>query len=151
MKKKNFNNLLDSVLTTLHLLIWCVAYFFVFYSVVFHPQDGKNNTLILIVFTIICGISILSLSVLIFIYCYEYWVINDEYILSKKLFRQKRIIKIDQITSITKKEINALIYSVFKSDAYIITNGKDTIKILINDKNELYLRQKINMLTQHHK
>ena len=132
--KKIYNNLFDSIVMTIVSLITIGFYLLMMYFGVLHPREGTNPFATFIGGTIIFGgLSVLSL-IIVFIYCYEYWYLDDKSISSKKLFRKKKVILISQIEKVEKKVVDALIFSTYKSDAYIIYSSETKITILINNQ-----------------
>ena len=148
--KKTFNNLADSIITLILLVVFIGMYVGAIYLLTINILIS-NLTLGIILVTLFLGSGIIFFSVLLIVFGFEYWIISDNYILTKNLFKKPKVIYFADIKSVSRKKTFALKYEVFYSEAYFISDGNNLIKILINDKNELYLRQKINMLTQHHK
>ena len=66
--------------------------------------------------------------------CYEYWILFDDSILSKKLFSKKVIIKFTEIEKVEKKVVPALVLGMYKSEAYIIYSKVNKIVILTDER-----------------
>ncbi len=132
--KKNFNNLFDSILTVLLFIGSISFYLLLIYVGVLHPKEGTNPVVVLIGLTSTIGLISITLLVIIFIWCFEYWSFNDKIIYSKKLLQKRKIIYLDQIEKVEKKKVSALVYGSYSSEAYIIYSGKVKITILINER-----------------
>ena len=65
---------------------------------------------------------------------YEYWILFDDSILSKKLFSKKVIIKFTEIEKVEKKVVPALVLGMYKSEAYIIYSKVNKIVILTDER-----------------
>ena len=101
--KKNYNNLPESIVMTIFLIIVTCFYLIMMYFGVLHPREGTNPIATLVIGTVIFGgISVLSVIIII-IWCYEYWYIDGKSISSKKIFRKKKEILINQIERVEKK------------------------------------------------
>lgn len=132
--KKNYNNLPESIVMTIISLIVTCFYLIMMYFSAFHPREGTNLIATLIVGTVIIGgLSILSVAIII-IWCYEYWYFDGKSISSKKIFRKKKKILINQIERVEKKVVDALIFGTYQSEAYIIYSAKTKITIIINSE-----------------
>ncbi len=135
--RKNYNNLPDSIVMTIVSLIGICFYLMMMYFGVLHPREGTNPVATFIAgTTILGGMSVLSI-IIIFIWCYEYWYLDDKLIYSKKIFRKRKVILLDQIEKVEKKVVNALIFSTYHSEAYIIYSTETKIIILL-DSNKKY-------------
>ena len=137
--KKVFQNLFHSICVTLLLLLCILIYSLALWFAVLNPSEGTNPIVTLIAFTSIFGTGTVCLIVIIVKFGYTYWILLDDSIVFKKLFRKKIIIKFDEIIKVEKKTINALILGVYKCEAYVIDDSKKTINILI-DKNKTAIR-----------
>lgn len=144
--KKNFNNLFDSVCLTILLIFLVVFYSLVMWYGVLNASDDTSPMATFVIFTLIFGAMI---SILIFVIikgCYEYWVLTDRAIYSKKLFRKKTIIDLSQIIKVEKKNIPALVMGTYRSDAYIVHSDNCTIYVLIDGKKNLQdLERELNI------
>lgn len=117
---------------TIILIIEICFYLTMMYFGVLHPRNGTNPIATLIGGTVIFGgLSVLSVIIII-IWCYEYWYLDDKSIFSKKIFGKKKVILINQIEKVEKKVVNALIFGTYYSEAYIIYSAKTKITILIS-------------------
>ena len=142
MNKKNYDDLLVSIYTTVILLLCiCMFVFLLLFGVVY--QDEKTNPVLLLIMDIVlCGIPSIGLFVIVIKYCYWYWVITEKEIIFKKLFREKTVIKWGEIVKIERGTIKA-----YKADyghsaeAYIISSEDKIINIQITKRNKRYLSQ----------
>ena len=149
--KKVFQNLFYSICVTLLLLLCMLIYSLALWFAVLNPSEGMNPIAALIAFTSIFGTSIVCIIVIIIKLGYTYWILLDDSIAFKKLFRKKIIIKFDEIIKVEKKTVTALILGVYKCEAYVIDDGRKTINILI-DKNKTaikLLETEISKFIQH--
>ena len=135
--KKNFNNLYDSVLETLLLVICLACYLISIYGGVLQ-NEIKNKIIMFIFGSIFFGVPVIIISIWIINYCYEYWFLDDEEIHSKRLFRRKVSIKLSEIEVVEKKEVVAIILGSYKSNAYIIHSDDKKITVLIREKKQYY-------------
>jgi hypothetical protein len=77
---------------------------------------------------------ILTSIVLIVKGCYEYWILFDDALVSKKIFCKRTEIKLTEIQKVEKKIVPALVLGIYKSEAYIIYSKNEKIIILIDNK-----------------
>lgn len=131
--KKHYNNLFDSIVVTFLLLVGIIFYSFVIWYGVLFPKDGTDPHFTFIVSTIFFGIINITCIIIIFFCCYEYWILSDCAISSKKNFRRKVIINLNEIEAVEKKVISAFVMGLYKSEAYIICSRNKKIVILINE------------------
>ncbi len=118
------------------LLVNLVFYFVMLWFGVIHAKEGTNPTATMLVSTILFGTMITTTTVLIIKFCFGYWILSDDSIISKELFSKTRRIKFCEIMKVEKKIIPAFILGLYKSNAYIIYSSVNKITILINDKKE---------------
>ncbi len=135
--KNNFNNLFDSILLTLMTLSYISFYFVSMYYGVLHPREGTNPIAALVGLTITFGGGSIVCITMLIIGCYEYWYLDDVSITSKKIFRKKKVILLNQIEKVEKKTVNAIIFCNYSCEAYIIYSGKTKIIIYINNKKKI--------------
>ena len=114
--KKNYNNLLESIVMTIILIIITCFYLMMIYFGVLHPKAGTNPIITLVVGTVIFGGLLVLSVIIILIWCYEYWYIDGESISSKKIFRKKKKILISQIKRVEKRVVDALIFGTYHSE-----------------------------------
>lgn len=133
--KKNFNNLIDSIVMTIFTIIEIIVYIFILFLI--FKGNTQHHLLEFLIFTLLFGIPSLVCVISIILGCYGYWYIQNDIIYSKKLFRKKIFINVNDIVTINKKEISAVIFETFKTDAYIIKSKNQTIKIYITKSNNL--------------
>lgn len=136
--KKNFNNMFDSIWITLLLLLYVVFYLVFIWFGVLNPNDGTNPIVILISCTLIFGIMIIILIVILIKGCYEYWILSEDKISSKKIFHKKINIKFTEIQKVEKKIVPAIKLGTYQSEAYIIYSKVDKIVVLANKRTKSY-------------
>lgn len=132
--KRKFNNLLDSIFATILLVVEAMMYTLLLWV-------GKNqhkDVITFLILTAIFGVPTIIIAFMIVKYCYEYWILSDDSIISKKLFAKRKTIKLTEIVRVEKKIVDALIFDVFKSEAYVIYSDKHTITILLNERRKKY-------------
>jgi hypothetical protein len=128
--KRNFNNLFDSICITLLLLVLVVLDLVAVWFGVINSKEGTDLVVAMITFTMILGIGIAITITLMIKRCYEYWIMSDDSIISKKLFSRKVIIKFSEIERVEKKIVPALVLGLYKSEAYVIYSKSKKIVIL---------------------
>ena len=132
--KKNYENLIDSICATV-LLFVCLAIYLWFG--VTDGKEGTNRVFSWIVMSVIFGSPIIILSVLIPKYCYGYWILLEDSIISKKLFSKRKEIKLAEIKKVERKKA-----SVFSTtglcdrEAYVIDSGDITITLCMEEKKD---------------
>ena len=132
--KKNFNNLFDSLCVTLLFIACLSAYVLMIWFGVVNPKEGTNPLTTLLVSTLIWVPMMAVIGILIVKGCYEYWVLLDDSIYSKKIFSRKVIIKCSEIEKVEKKIVPALILGTYKSESYTIYSKNKKIVILIDER-----------------
>ena len=136
--KRIFNNLFDSIcITVLFILFSCFYSVVLWFDVVNHQEDATPIEY-LIIFTLLFAPAIIILGIWIITKCYEYWILTEKSICSKKIFRKKVVINLCDIENVEKKVIDALILGPYKSEAYIIQSQSKKITILINERKKYY-------------
>jgi hypothetical protein len=135
--KRNFNNLFDSLCITLLFFIFLAFYLLIVYFGVINAKESTNPILLLIVSTTVFGIMMAAITVLVIKYCYEYWILSDDSIISKKILSKRTVIKLDEIEKVEKKIVPALILGIYKSEAYIISSKNSKITVLINERRKI--------------
>lgn len=133
--KRKFNNLLDSIFATILLVVEAMMYTLLLWVGKIQHKEGVITFLIL---TAVFGVPTIIIAFMIVKYCYEYWILSDDSIISKKLFAKRKTIKLTEIVRVEKKIVDALIFDVFKSEAYVIYSDKHTITILLNERRKKY-------------
>ncbi|MBQ7376484.1 MAG: hypothetical protein IJW52_06335 [Clostridia bacterium] len=136
--KRNFNNLFDSICITLLLLVLVVLYLVAVWFGVINSKEGTDLVIAMIAFTIILGIAIAITITLMIKRCYEYWIMSDDSIISKKLFSRKVIIKFSEIERVEKKIVPALVLGLYKSEAYVIYSKSKKIVILTGGRKKFF-------------
>ena len=109
----------------------------IYYGVI-HPKEGTNPTAVLLLSTLVFGAMSIVCATLIIMFCYEYWYLSEDLIYSKKLFRKRVVINLNEIEKVEKKVVPALVMSVYKSDAYIIYANNKKIVVLIDEGKKLH-------------
>ena len=132
--KKMFNNIFDSICITIFLFILLTSYLLLIWFGVINHNNGTNPVATLIVSTVFFGVMIIMTVIIIVKGCYEYWIVSEKYICSKKIFRKKNVIKFDEIVSVEKKIVPAFVLGIYKSEAYIICSQINKIVILNNKR-----------------
>lgn len=135
--KKEFNNIFDSICITL-LFVCLIFYLVVIWFGVINPKEGTNPIATMIISTLVFGVMVTIIGILIIQGCYEYWLLSEDSIYSKKLFRNKIIIKLNENDRVEKKIVPALVMSTYKSKAYIIYSKSKKIVILRNERKKFY-------------
>jgi hypothetical protein len=77
--------------------------------------------------------------------CYEYWYVKNETLYCKKLFRRKKQILFSDIQKAEKTNVRVLLSHLYPSShyrqpAYVIYGKEETITIILNPKNETYVK-----------
>ena len=132
--KRKFNNLLDSIFATIWLVIEAMMYTLLLWV----GKIQHKGVITFLILTAVFGVPTIIIAFMIVKYCYEYWILSDDSIISKKLFAKRKIIKLTEIVRVEKKTVDALIFDVFKSEAYVIYSDKHTITILLNERRKKY-------------
>lgn len=135
--KTNYNNLFDSICLTLLFALGIISYLIIIWFGVVNYSEGTNPTATLLVSTFLFVPMIVITVVFLILHCYEYWILTDDFILSKKVFKKKTIIFLKEIIKVEKKTVPALIIGLYKSEAYIIYSSDKKIVILINKNKEI--------------
>ncbi len=104
---------------------------------VINANGSTNPIALLIISTTVFGIMITAITVLVIKTCYEYWILSDDSIISKKILSKRTVIKLDEIEKVEKKIVPALILGTYKSEAYIISSSNSKITILINERRKI--------------
>ena len=132
---KRFNNLLYSITCVLLVLLGIAVYAF-FLHLFSKNQNPEGRTISYIVWSVLLIPGLIFFSVLTVIHGFDYFVITPNEIVYKKLFQWKRIIQKQDVCLIEKTEVFALIPSVYRTDAYVISSKDKKIPIFINEKNK---------------
>lgn len=132
--KKHFNNLFDSICMTLLLIGFFIFHLLMVWFGVVNRKEGTDPFATMIISTVLFGFFEVVVITFIFKYCYEYWILLDDSITSKKLFSKKVVVKFAEIEKVEKKTVSALILGVYKSEAYVIYSKINKIVILISER-----------------
>ena len=138
MGKKHFNNLYDSILITLLLVVVIVLAVISVYACSLY-QNWKVAVAIGALFGSVCIASI----VLILIYGYQYWTLENDRIILKKLLGKPQIMFREQITSIQKKKVRTILN--YSCDAFVIETPTTRIAIFVNKGNKEILETYFKM------
>ena len=152
---KKFNNLFDSIVISVFEIVLIVIALMTFVGIN-AGYTATNRQISNIVCIIMFGSMILTVFLIIILKCYEYWIVYDNEIQSKKLFKKKIRINKSEIKRIEKKQVPALILGMNQSEAYVIYSDSAKITILINKRNEELLKKHLKknvlngfLLTKH--
>ena len=130
--QKNFNDLSTSIAISLLFVASIAGYVLMVHFGFLHPRAGTNPILTLIIGTLLFVFIILGLLFAILFYCYEYWYFDNDVIYSKKLFRKKVIIKMNEIEKVEIKTKKVMMWTeIVDIDAYIIYSKDKKIEIPI--------------------
>ena len=95
--KKNFNNIRDSICLSLFFVLYvCFTLIFIWFGVL-NPSEGTNPTVGLIISITIFVPILVAIAWLIVSKCYEYWILTDDFISSKKMFKKETVIYLADI------------------------------------------------------
>lgn len=137
--KRNYNNLFESILTTILLNFYFASYCFSIYFGVIRAREGTNPVVTFIACTLILfGGTIILFGMLIWD-GYSYWNVDENRILYKRFLRKKIIIPLSAEFKVEKKTKSAFIMYEGYTDAYFIEFNNQKAIIYINEKNEDYL------------
>ena len=100
----------------------------------------SNNKMATIILSILVLPPLTILAILTAFYCFDYYVISPNEIIYKKLLRKKIVISKQEVCSIEKSTVFAMIPSIYRSEAYVISNQKNKIPIFVDEKKELQIR-----------
>ena len=133
--KKIFNNLFDSIIVTVLFLVSVLIYLILLRFCVF--GNNGNNLISFFICTGFCGV-LMALCAVLFVRgrCFEYWILSDNSIVSKKPFSKKQVVMLSEIEKVEKKIVPALVLEVFRSEAYVIYFKTERIVILIKEKKD---------------
>ncbi len=134
--KKNYNNLMDSIVITISLVVAIILLVLpISLAVSGHVLEGTNTKALIIAMSAIFGTSSLILFYLLIRHCYGHYMIYDDRIVYRNIYSKKIILYCD-IKKMEIKEGNALILGTYKTEMLSISDEKSIIKIYINDKNK---------------
>ena len=129
--KYYYNNLYDSIITFLLLIILIVS--FIILIVGGNQNKSINKTALYIFGSLVFVPAIVASFILLLLGCFGKWTIKNDIIVFKKIFKKTCIKKIE-ITSITEKDIPAIILGVYKTKAMVIQSKDKKISIYLNKK-----------------
>lgn len=132
--QKNFINLFTSIAISLLFVASIAGYVLMVHFGFLHPRAGTNPILTLIIGTLLFVFIIIGLFFAILFCCYEYWYFDNDVIYSKKLFRKKVVIKMNEIEKVEIKIKQVLMWTwIDNVDTYIIYSQNKKIEIPINN------------------
>ena len=129
--KKNFNNIFDSICLTLLLVFSIIIYCIIVWLGLAHLKESINKAIFIILCALFFGAMLIINIILIINGCYEYWVLTEDCIYNKKLFRKRIKIIIDEIDKVERVVVPAIILGLYKSNAYVVYSKGYKITILI--------------------
>lgn len=146
--RKNFNNLFDSLCISILFFISLAFYLVIIWFGVIHSKEEASSIAVLTISTIIFGCMIFGTIILIVKGCYEYWILLEDSITSKKPFSRKRVIKLSEIEKVEKKIVPALVLGTYKSEAYVIYSNTTKIVIFTNERKKIlnWIMNYLNLL-----
>ena len=134
--KKQYNNLMDSIVITIFLVVAIIMLVLpISLAITGNVKEGTNIKAVIIAAPAIFGTISLILLYWIIRHCYGYYVICENRIIYRNIYSKKTIMFCD-IKKIEIKEGNALILGTYKTEMLCIYGEKTVIKIFINDKNK---------------
>ena len=138
MGKKHFNNLYDSILITLLLLVTMILLLISVYACSLYL-----NLKVTVAIGSLWGSMCITLIVLMLIYGYQYWIIESDRIILKNLLGKPKIIFREQITSVQKKKVCTILN--YPCDAFVIETPTTRIAIFMNKGNKEVLETYFKM------
>ena len=129
--KYYYNNLCDSIITFLLTIV--LIGFFVILIVGGNQSKNINKTALYICGSLVFIPAIVASFTMLLLGCFGKWTIKNDIIVFKKIFKKTCIKKIE-ITSITEKNISAIILGVYKTKAMVIQSKDKKISIYLNKK-----------------
>ncbi len=133
--KKIYNNLYESVLVCILLSIMISLYLITLCVGVFSTTENTNSRLLVIVSSCFFGYMIVCLFFVVVRCCFSYWLLTEDSIISKKLFRKRVEIRLKDIERVKIEKIRSP-FGGF-ADAYIFCSKEAHIIIPL-----LYLQKK---------
>ena len=98
-----------------------------------NQNKNINKTALYICGSLVFVPAIVASFTMLLLGCFEKWTIKNDIIVLKKIFKKTCIKKIE-ITSITEKDIPAIILGVYKTKAMVIQSKDKKISIYLNKK-----------------
>ena len=134
MQKKHVNLMFDSILISV--LLFFVVVLLVASAYGCHIQGNVAGMI-----TSIClyGVATLAVTAILLVCCYEYWLLDDKAVVTKKLVGKQRIIPRHEIKLVEKTRVRALLN--YERDAYVIYSPYGIATIFITKKNAELLRE----------
>lgn len=128
MKKKHVNLVFDSVLIS-------VLLFFVIVLLVASAYGCYTRGHMTGFITSIClyGIAALATLAVLLFGCYEYWYVDEDVVIARKIIGKQKMIPRSQIKRIERTEVRTLLN--YNRDAYVIYSPYGVVTIFITKKN----------------
>lgn len=140
-KKKNFNNLFDSIVLCF-LALGLVGVYSL--TIIGGKINENTNKIVLYTASSIIFIPMIIITIIgILFFCFEWWKIDENSVSSKKLFKKKVIIRLEDIKSVTKEEVGAVILGMGKTDAIVIKSSTEKIVIYLNKNISIEVIEKL--------
>lgn len=98
-----------------------------------NQNKNINKTALYICGSLVFVPAIVASFTMLLLGCFGKWTIKNDIIVLKKIFKKTCIKKIE-ITSITEKDIPAIILGVYKTKAMVIQSKDKKISIYLNKK-----------------
>ena len=134
MSKKHLNLTFDSILIS-------VLLFFVVVLLVASAYGCHIGGNLPGMITSIClyGVAALALVAVLLLACYEYWCLDENTVVTKKLVGKQKIIPRSEIKLVEKTRARALLN--YERDAYAVYSPYGVVTIFITKKNAELLRE----------
>ena len=134
MSKKHLNLTFDSILISV--LLFFVIVLLVASAYGCHIQGNVAGMI-----TSIClyGVATLAVVAILLVCCYEYWYLDENTVVTKKLVGKQKIIPRSEIKLVEKTHARALLN--YKRDAYAVYSPYGVATIFITKKNAELLRE----------
>lgn len=112
-----------------------------------NQNKNINKTALYICGSLVFVPAIVASFTMLLLGCFGKWTIKNDIIVLKKIFK-KTCIKEIEITSITEKDIPAIILGVYKTKAMVIQSKDKKISIYFNKKNNSRFFKRIIMCSK---
>lgn len=134
MSKKHVNLMFDSILISV--LLFFVAALLVASAYGCHIQ---GNTAGMITGICLYGGIFLGLVAVLLVCCYEYWYVDENVVVTRKLVGKQTVIPRDEIKLAEQTKARALFN--YERDAYVVYSTHGVVTIFITKKNAELLRE----------
>lgn len=134
MSKKHINVTFDSILVSV--VLFLVVILLVASAYGCHTQGNTSGMI-----TGIClyGIATLALIAVLLLCCYEYWYVDENVVITKKLVGKQKIIPRSEIKLVEQTRARTLFN--YERDAYVVYSAYGIATIFITKKNAELLRE----------